>query len=58
MKEHVTPHADWCQGKDAKVWWDEEGGLSVCHECGAITEEQDTDTEVQMTPEVVDGDKA
>lgn len=55
MKEHVTLHKDWCEGKDSMVFWDPEDGISQCHECGAVTEEVDSTVEVQMTPEVTDG---
>jgi hypothetical protein len=55
VKEHITPHADWCPAKDnSQVLWDPEDGISLCHACLAVTEERDTDTEVQI-PEEPDG---
>ena len=56
MKEHVTPHADWCKGKDGQVFWDAEDGVSVCRECGAVTEERDVEVEITMTPFESEGD--
>lgn len=55
MIEYVTPHADWCQGRDGQVFWDQESNVSECRECGAITEERQTDVEAQMIPEETDG---
>jgi hypothetical protein len=58
VKEHVTPHADWCQGRDGQVFWDPEDGISMCRECGAVTEEHEVEGDQQMTPEVTDGHEA
>jgi hypothetical protein len=49
--EFVTPHKDWCRGKDSQVFWDQESNVSECRECGAITEERETNVETQMMPE-------
>ena len=55
MKEHVTEHKDWCQGRDGQVFWDPEEGVSACRECGAQTQEREVEGEQQMMPEVDDG---
>jgi hypothetical protein len=51
VKEHVTPHADWCQGRESQVFWDQESNVSECRECGAVTEEVEGEVEVVDPPE-------
>jgi Zn ribbon nucleic-acid-binding protein len=60
VKEWVTEHVEWCQHKDnSEVMWDQESNVTSCMDCGAITEQRDTEVETQMLPqEVPDGHPA
>lgn len=57
MKEYVTEHTKWCKVADnSRVMWDEETNVTRCLECGALTEERDTEVEAQMMPEGSNGE--
>jgi transcription initiation factor TFIIIB Brf1 subunit/transcription initiation factor TFIIB len=49
MINFVTLHEEGCPAPDnSQVWWDPEDGISMCHACGAVTEEYNSDDEERM----------